>query len=297
MRARLNSFWMGWLVSLVLYAAVDLLGGRCVRPLRGEDGQISLVEDDPLTVARRWQEAGIPWLHVADLDGARDSTPTHSALVRALAEASGLPIQYAGGLRTEEDVAEVFAHGAARAILGTAAAHDEKLLSACLARWGERVAVSLEARGDAVTVAGWLESASETVAHFARHLVEAGVRTLLMTAVEKDGSLADGVSPRLLRLRASVPEAALIAGGGIVTLDDVRQLARAGVDGAVLGHALYEGRFDVAEALRVAAETATRIFTLEGTEDTEEQQGRGDARREEQAAYSAPHDEPAQGDE
>lgn len=167
----------------------------------------------------------------------------------------GCPIQFAGGLCTEDDVAEVLAHGATRAILGSAAAHDAALLAACLAHWDERLAVSLEARGEAVTVAGWLASTSETVAEFAGRMVAVGVRTLLMTDVEPDGSLTGGASPRLLRLRAALPAVRLLAAGGIATVEDVRRLARAGIDGAVVGRALYEDTLDVARALAVATET------------------------------------------
>jgi phosphoribosylformimino-5-aminoimidazole carboxamide ribotide isomerase len=158
-----------------------------------------------------------------------------------------------GGLRDEADIAAVLDHGATRVVLGTAAASDAELLETCLARWGERIAVSIDARGDAVTVAGWLESASETVDGFAARMVSAGVSTLLMTEMNRDGTLAESASARLLRLRAAHPAVRLIAAGGITTEEHIRQLANAGVNGVVLGRALYDGTLDLAAALRIAA--------------------------------------------
>lgn len=248
---------------MILYPAIDLLGGRCVRLRQGDYAQVSVFGEDPVAVARRWQAAGATWLHVVDLDGARQGQPTQLKSIAAIAAATGLPLQVGGGLRSEEDVAAAFAAGAARVILGTAAARAETVLHACLARWGERVAVSVDARGDAVTVAGWLESTTDTAADFASRMAHAGVRTLIMTDVRRDGTLAGSDSSGLLTLRAALPAVALpavalIAAGGIATLDDIRRLARAGLDGAVLGRALYEGMLDLGAALRIAAqETAT----------------------------------------
>lgn len=240
--------------GMQLYPAIDLLGGRCVRLRQGDYGAVTVFDDDPVAVARRWQAAGARCLHVVDLDGAREGHPAQLDVVRVIARETNLPVQLGGGLRTIEDVASAFDAGVARVILGTAAVRDEATLAACLAQWGERVAVSIDARGDAVTVAGWLESVAETLTDVAARMVRLGVRTLILTDVERDGTLAGSPGPRLLRLRAHLPQVALIAAGGIASLDDLRRLARARIDGAILGRALYTGAIDLAEALRVAAE-------------------------------------------
>jgi phosphoribosylformimino-5-aminoimidazole carboxamide ribotide isomerase len=239
---------------LEIYPALDLLGGRCVRSHREASGQVSMLEEDPLEVARRWRDLGARWLHLVDLDGARDGKPAHTELVAAIAVETGLAIQVGGGLREEADIAATLDCGATRVVLGTAAASDPQMLEACLARWGERIAVSVDARGDAVTVAGWLESATQTVDDFAARMVSAGVSTLLMTEVERDGTLATRGNARLSRLRAAHPAVRLIAGGGIASEEHIRQLSVAGMDGVVLGRALYDGTLDLTAALRAAAQ-------------------------------------------
>ncbi|MBF6591834.1 MAG: 1-(5-phosphoribosyl)-5-[(5-phosphoribosylamino)methylideneamino] imidazole-4-carboxamide isomerase, partial [Ktedonobacterales bacterium] len=227
--------------AMVLYPAIDLLGGQCVYMRRPADATPShMVAEDAVAVARRWQEAGAEWLHVVDLDGAREGHLRQTEVIQAIAQATNLLIQVGGGVRGEEDVAAALEAGAARAVLGTTAARTPELLERCLARWGERMVVSVDARGDQVTVAEWLESATQTSVDFAWRMAQAGVRTLLVTDVERDGTLAPSDSPRLLRLREALPQVALIVGGGISSIAEVCRLAAADIDGVVLGRALYE---------------------------------------------------------
>jgi phosphoribosylformimino-5-aminoimidazole carboxamide ribotide isomerase len=257
---------------ITLYPAIDLLGGRCVRLRQGDYSQADVFDDDPLAVARRWQAAGAEWLHIVDLDGARDGRPVHLQVVARIAEATRLPVQFGGGLRTESDVAAALDLGAKRAILGTVAARDPELLARCLARWGERIAVAVDARDGRVAVSGWLETTGESALDLARRMVDMGVRTLVVTSIERDGTLAGSDTTALHTLRAALPGARLIAAGGIATIDDVRALARLGLDGAVLGRALYAGALDLAEALRVAREetAAEMVKASEAEEDGQE---------------------------
>lgn len=237
------------MTKLTLYPAIDLLGGRCVRLLQGDYDRSQVYDDDPVAVASRWRDLGAEWLHVIDLDGALAGTPGHLSIVKAIVEATNLPVQVGGGLRTEEDVARALDAGAQRVILGTAAARDPEMLAGCLARWNERVAVSVDARGGQVTVAGWLEVLAESALTFAGRMAQVGVRTLIITNVERDGTLAGSDTQGLQRLRAALPDTRIIAAGGLASLDDIRWLAGAGLDGAVLGRALYEGMLDLGEAL------------------------------------------------
>ena len=237
------------MTRLTLYPAIDLLGGRCVRLMQGDYEQSTVYDEDPVAVACRWRDLGAEWLHVIDLDGAMTGELRHLDVLRAIVEVTSLPVQIGGGLRTEDTVAAVFDAGAARVILGTAAARNPEMLAGCLARWGERVAVSVDARGGQVTVAGWLEVLSESALVFAERMARVGVQTLIITNVERDGTLAGSDTQGLGRLRAALPDTRLIAAGGLATVDDVRWLAGAGLDGAVLGRALYEGSLDLAEAL------------------------------------------------
>lgn len=235
----------------VLYPAIDLLGGRCVRLTRGEYDQARVFDDDPVRVARRWRDDGATWLHIVDLDGARDGQPRHLPQLRAIAAEIGLPIQYSGGLRTREAVETALASGAARVTLGTAAVQDRPLLRACLARWSDRIAVSLDARGGRLAIDGWLRSSSDTVEEFAALMVGEGVSTLVVTSVDRDGTLAGADDSLLGGLRRGAPSVRLLGGGGVASLDDVRRLAGLGLDGIVLGKALYQGAFTLDEARRV----------------------------------------------
>jgi phosphoribosylformimino-5-aminoimidazole carboxamide ribotide isomerase len=248
---------------MLIFPAIDLMGGQAVHFRKDAEGQVGLVEEDPVAVARRWQSLGARWLHVVDLDGAREGQPTQTEIVAAIAGATELAVQLAGGLRGEDDVAAALEHGIARVILGTAVARQDDLLAACLARWDERVAVSVDARGDAMTVAGWLGSQTETPTDFAWRMVRMGVRTLVMAAMEQDGSVAAGPSQRLLKLRTALPQVALLAAGGITTVEDIRALASAAIDGAILGRALYDGTLELQDALRVAAEATPTPLALD----------------------------------
>ena len=228
-----------------LYPAIDLLGGRCVRLVRGDYNQVSVFDDDPVRMARRWRDEGAAWLHVVDLDGAREGQPRHLDTLRAIASATGLPIQYSGGLRTLASIERALDAGAARVTLGTAAVLDRPLLQEALERWGERLAVSVDARGGRVSIAGWLQSAAATAVAFAGEMVALGVKTLIVTNVDRDGTLSGADDALLSELRPALPDSWIIGGGGVASRDDVRRLAALGMDGVILGRALYEGRLDL----------------------------------------------------
>lgn len=236
-----------------LYPAIDLLGGRCVRLAQGDFARVSVFGDDPVAMATHWRGQGAEWLHVVDLDGAREGEPRHLETLRAMVAATGAPIQYSGGLRTLASVEAALVAGAARVTLGTAAVRNRPLLEACLARWGERIAVSLDVRGGRLAVAGWLQEVAEEPATFAAKMASLGVRTLIITSVDRDGTLA-GADDELLRaLRAGAPGARLIGGGGVASLADVTRLAALGMDGVLLGRALYEGAISLPQVLAAVA--------------------------------------------
>lgn len=245
----------------ILYPAIDLLGGRCVRLTRGDFTQVSVFDDDPLRMARHWRDEGATWLHVVDLDGAREGEPRHLDVLCAMAAETGLPIQYSGGLRTLDSIKTALEAGAARVTLGTAAVLNRPLVEASLARWGERIAVSVDARGGHITIAGWLQSVTDTAADFAAAMVALGVQTLIVTNVDRDGTLAGVDDTLLAELRAALPSARLIGGGGVGSLDDALRLAALGLDGVLLGRALYEGAVRLPEALRAIAEQQSGAAT------------------------------------
>lgn len=242
----------------ILYPAIDLLGGRCVRLVRGDYDQVSVFDNDPARIARRWRDEGAAWLHVVDLDGAREGQPRHLDTLQAIASATGLPIQYSGGLRTLASIERALDAGAARVTLGTAAVLNRPLLQEALERWGERLAVSVDARGGRITIAGWLQSAIATATAFAGEMAALGAKTLIGTNVDRDGTLSGADDALLSELRAALPGTRLIGGGGVASLDDVRRLAALGMDGVLLGRALYEGRLTLPDARRTVTEVATQ---------------------------------------
>jgi phosphoribosylformimino-5-aminoimidazole carboxamide ribotide isomerase len=240
--------------SFTVFAAVDLRGGRAVRLRRGDPGAEEVFGEDPVAVARRWVAEGAPWLHVVDLDGAFAGHPVQLDLLRRIAAAVSVPVQAGGGLRSVEDVAQALAAGAARVVLGTRAL-DPAFLARLLDRFGpERVVGGLDARGRRVAVAGWRQDAGVERGEAARRLAALGLREVVYTQVERDGTLE---GPDLEGV-AEVAAAGLrvVASGGVADVADVARLAAwrgRGVVGVVLGRALYTGRIGLREALEAAA--------------------------------------------
>ncbi|HEX8983442.1 MAG TPA: 1-(5-phosphoribosyl)-5-[(5-phosphoribosylamino)methylideneamino] imidazole-4-carboxamide isomerase [Ktedonobacterales bacterium] len=234
----------------ILYPAIDILGGRCVRLRQGNYGDVSAFGDDPMQVARKWQSEGATWLHVVDLDGARDGQPRHLDLLRAIAATTDLSIQYSGGLRTSETIAAALHAGAARVALGTAAVRQRALVQASFDQWGDRIAISVDVRAGSLAIAGWLASVSESVAEFADTMVMMGATTIIVTSVDRDGTLAGADDTLLRSMRTALPQVRLIGGGGVASLDDVLRLMRIGLHGVLLGRALYENALSLPEAIQ-----------------------------------------------
>lgn len=238
--------------------AIDLRGGRCVRLAQGRADREVEYSDEPLEVARRWVSEGARRLHVIDLDGAFAGRLTQPDAIAAVARGCGVPVQVGGGLRSEGDLEAAFAAGADRAVLGTAALEDQALLERALERWGERIAVAVDVRDGQPVMRGWEEAGSGTLADLLKRLRHAGVRRVIATDVERDGMLE---GPNLI-LAASVARlfgGAVIASGGFRSRDDfvrARRLALLGLEGVVVGKALYEGRVSLPEAIEALSGAA-----------------------------------------
>jgi phosphoribosylformimino-5-aminoimidazole carboxamide ribotide isomerase len=236
---------------MTIYPAIDLMDESAVRLRQGDPLRRIPVGGDPVAVARRWASEGAPWLHVVDLDGALAGAPRHLDLVERICRLVSTPVQVGGGLRTLVDLRVVFAAGASRAILGTAAfARD--LLRTALAEFGDRIAVALDARDGLVAIEGWRQTSAIPVLEAAQTLEQAGVRRFIYTDVARDGMLAGPDLAGLLRLLAAV-RVPVILSGGIATIDDLRAAAVAGAEGAIVGRALYDGRIVLADAFRAVA--------------------------------------------
>ncbi len=238
---------------MILFPAIDLKGGKCVRLLRGEMAQATTFNDDPADQARKFAAAGCRWIHVVDLDGAFAGAPVNAGAVRAILGAVKVPVQLGGGIRDEAGIAAWLDAGIARVILGTVALRDPELVRRACRKWPGRIVVGIDARGGRVAVEGWAETSDVTATELAKKFAGAGVAAIVYTDIERDGALA---GPNVEATAALARESGLpvIASGGVSSLDDLRALkARAsdGIVGVISGRALYDGRIDLAAAVKL----------------------------------------------
>lgn len=235
-----------------LYAAIDLLGGRCVRLHQGDYERVTDYGDDPVGQAEVFAADGAPWIHVVDLDAARTGEPVNRAAIRRIATAVPVPVQVGGGVRSRADAEGLWSAGVARVVLGTAAVESPDLVEELLDDAGGAVAVGLDARGRDVAVRGWEESSGVDLLDAVRRFSTMGVDALVVTEIGRDGTL-DG--PDVVGLAAVVGEAGVpvVASGGVGSLDHLRALRELPVDGVIVGRALYAGAFTVPDAVEVLA--------------------------------------------
>lgn len=237
---------------MIIYPAIDLRSGRVVRLREGDPGRQTVFSDDPVQTAKMWIDEGAAWMHMVNLDGALAAANDNLRILDRAA-ALGTPIQFGGGLRSLDDIAQAFAAGAARAVLGTAAVQQPELVSQALERWGaDRICIALDARDGKVAIHGWQQLSALSPAELGRQMAALGALHALYTDVRRDGGLS-GVNVEATAALARETGLLVIASGGVGALDDLRHLKRTGViAGAVIGMALYEGRFTLREALAAA---------------------------------------------
>lgn len=239
-------------MSFEVIPAIDIRGGRCVRLLRGDYDRETVYGDDPAAVAREWEAQGAPRLHVVDLDGAREGRPVNRAEVAAICEAVAIPVEVSGGLRTMADVEAAAARGAGRLQLGSAAVRDPDLVSRAAARFPGMVVVAIDTRAGEALTEGWREGSGADALALAREMAARGAPRIMVTDVGRDGAL-EGPNVALAATFAAALDVPVVASGGVTTADDLRALAETGCEGAIVGKALYEGRFTLAEALEAVA--------------------------------------------
>jgi phosphoribosylformimino-5-aminoimidazole carboxamide ribotide isomerase len=239
---------------VILYPAIDLKGGQCVRLLKGDMNEATVFNDDPADQARRFCEAGFSWLHVVDLDGAVEGRAVNSEAVSAILEQVSIPVQLGGGVRSLADIARWIEAGVSRVIVGTAAVRNPELVRKAARDFPEQIAVAIDVRDGRVATAGWVETSAVDPITLARRFEDAGVAALIVTDIGRDGTLT-GVNVGEIGAIADAVSIPVIASGGVAGVEDIHVLKSRGgapIAGAVLGRALYAGRLDPHEALAAA---------------------------------------------
>jgi phosphoribosylformimino-5-aminoimidazole carboxamide ribotide isomerase len=243
---------------MIIYPAIDLRGGRCVRLVQGDPRAETVVSDDPAGSAQHWASLGAKWLHVVNLDGAfgdQGKAAQNVIALRAILDTTDLSVQFGGGLRGIADLETVLSLGVTRAIIGTAAVTNPAMIEEALQRFGtERIALAIDARGGVVATHGWQRLSTANAIDLAKHMKGLGVAQVIYTDIVRDGTLT-GVNAAACAALASESGLAVIASGGVASLEDVRRVREvegAGVEGLIIGKALYGGQVDLAQALAIA---------------------------------------------
>ena len=229
-----------------IFPAIDISGGACVRLFQGDFGQKTVYNSDPVAVAKDLKEKGAQRLHVVNLDGSVEGCITEDmkALIRGIKAASGVPLQFGGGIRTMEDLEAVFEAGADKAILGTSGALDTPFLEAVLARFGDKIVLSIDARDGYVATRGWLDTEKITAVELAEKAQRLGVAAVVHTDIARDGAM-QGPNVEAYRKMREVYFGILIGSGGISKLEDLEALKAVGVEDAIVGKAIYEGALEI----------------------------------------------------
>lgn len=240
-------------MNLEIIPAIDIRGGKCVRLLQGDYAQETVYGDDPVEMANRWVSEGATRLHVVDLDGARDGKPANLEIVRAIAQAIKIPVQLGGGLRSHEAIEAALDAGVNRCVLGTAAAQNPDWAEETFAIFADAVVLGLDARDGKVAVAGWRETSQIDAKEFARYMQDAGCARIIFTDIARDGMLQGPNLPALQGMAEAI-DIPLIASGGVQAASDAALLAPIeGIEGVIVGKALYEGTTTLKALIAAAA--------------------------------------------
>jgi phosphoribosylformimino-5-aminoimidazole carboxamide ribotide isomerase len=244
---------------VILFPAIDLKDGRCVRLARGDMAAATVFNDDPAAQGRAFQAQGFGYLHVVDLNGAFAGRPVNAPAVRAILQAIAIPVQLGGGIRDLVTIERWLAEGVRRVILGTAALRDPDLVRTACRQFPGRIAVGIDARGGKVAVEGWAETSALSALELARRYEDAGVAAIVHTDIDRDGILK-GLNLAATAALARATSLPVIASGGLAGIEDVRALMRpenAMLEGAIAGRALYDGRLDARAALALLEGSST----------------------------------------
>lgn len=231
-----------------LFPAIDLIEGCAVRLMKGDYAQKTVYSNDPVSVAKSFYAAGAKFLHVVDLEGARDGGTPNLAIIQRIVKESNLQVEVGGGIRSEEVIQRYLKAGVFRVILGTAAVSEPFFLQEMIEKYGDKIAVGVDVKDGKVAIKGWTELSNESCFAFCEKLEKMGVKTIICTDISKDGLLA-GTNLKLYEELSKKFSVDFIASGGVTCLDDIARLEAMGLYGAILGKALYTGNIDLAEAI------------------------------------------------
>ena len=238
-------------VGVLILPAIDIRAGKCVRLRQGDYARETVFGEDPALVAKRWAHEGAKWLHLVDLDGAKAGRPVNADSICRIVDACEVPCQLGGGLRSDEDIAGALAWGVKRVIIGTGALKSLTWFRAACARWPGQLVLGIDAKDGMVAAEGWLEVSEVPALDLARRCAEWPMAAIIFTDISRDGMLQ---GPNFEAMAAMAKDVSLpvIASGGVTPLDDIRELAERGLAGCIVGRALYEGKLELRQALKIA---------------------------------------------
>ncbi|HHX18089.1 MAG TPA: 1-(5-phosphoribosyl)-5-[(5-phosphoribosylamino)methylideneamino]imidazole-4-carboxamide isomerase [Clostridium sp.] len=238
---------------MIIYPAVDIKDGRCVRLVQGEFDKVTIYSEDPVEMALKWEGLGAEYLHVVDLDGARTGETQNISITSEIASKVKMPIQLGGGIRSIEIIEKVISKGIQRVILGTSAVKNPDLVKKAIEIYKEKIVIGIDAKDGMVAIDGWENTSDFTAIDFASKMVELGAKTIIYTDIARDGMLT---GPNLIAMRemAQSVDAEIIASGGVSSLKDIKDLKETGVSGVIVGKALYTGDLDLKEAIKIGKE-------------------------------------------
>ncbi|MEH7547237.1 MULTISPECIES: 1-(5-phosphoribosyl)-5-[(5-phosphoribosylamino)methylideneamino]imidazole-4-carboxamide isomerase [Bacillaceae] len=236
-------------MSLTIYPAIDMRGGKCVRLLQGDYDKETVYGDSPFEMAKSFAAAGAEWIHMVDLDGAKDGKRVNDRFVIEAAQKLDAKVQIGGGIRTEEDILHYLENGVDRVIIGSIAVSNPEFAIEMIEKYGAKIAVGIDAKNGYVATHGWLDTSSVKAVELGKRFADAGAETFIFTDIATDGTLA-GPNINAVWELAEVTGKNVIASGGVSSLADLQAIAKKGICGAIVGKALYENRFTLKEALK-----------------------------------------------
>ncbi len=236
-----------------IYPAIDIKDGKCVRLLKGRFDEVTVYGDNPAEMAKKWEAQGGEYIHVVDLDGAKNGHGVNADIIAEICKSVSLPVQTGGGIRTMADIEKKLSCGVSRVIIGTSAVRDEDFVKEAVRKYGDKIVVGIDAKDGKVAVEGWEEVSEFGAVEFAKRMEKLGVKTIIYTDIATDGTL-QGANVEAMREMSENVSMDVIASGGIGNIEHIKSLISTGVEGVIVGKALYTDNVDLKEAVKLGKE-------------------------------------------